>query len=147
VAIDFFCEAKGWLKGLAYTRRIKNFSVICPSEMLGMEDRHFWGNDPVQMEDTSYKEMGKRLIEAMTTTELSRKPSEAQTTFKKPTTDWAAMRASWVTGNDSQVHRNYGGQEGGHRGQSGHSGNRGRGFINYRGRGRGFRRGRKFRPY
>jgi hypothetical protein len=57
------------------------------------------------MEETGYKEMGKRLIEAMTTTELCRKPSEVKTTFKKPFTDWAAKRAAWVTENDSQVHR------------------------------------------
>jgi hypothetical protein len=141
---EAICEAKGWLKGLAFTRRIKNFSVICPNEMLGMEDRHFWGSDPVHMEETGYKEMGKRLIEAMTTTELCRKPSEVKTTFKKPSTDWAAKRASWVTENDSQVHRDYGGQI---RGQRGHVGNRGRGASHYRGRGRGFRRGQKFRPY
>jgi hypothetical protein len=103
---EAMCEARAWLKGLAFTRRIKNFSVICPNEMLGHEDRHFWQEDPVHMVESGYKELGKRLLEAILNAEVSRKTDSAGPSVAAGT-DWAALRAPWVKENDSQVHRNY----------------------------------------
>jgi hypothetical protein len=103
---EAMCEARAWLKGLAFTRRIKNFSVICPNEMLGHEDRHFWQEDPVHMVESGYKELGKRLLEAMLNAEVSRKMDSAGPSVASGT-DWAVLRAPWVKENDSQVHRNY----------------------------------------
>jgi hypothetical protein len=135
------CEVKAWLRGLAFTRRIKNFSVICPNEMLGLEDRHFWQEDPVHMAADGYKELGKRLVEAMVNTEVSRRTESAAGPSAATGTDWAALRAPWVKENDSHVHRNYN-DIGGRRGRGGRgsmdgfkwrplvgnrSGNRGRG--------------------
>jgi hypothetical protein len=76
---EAICEVKSWLKGLAFTRCIQNFSVICPNEMLGEGDRHFWGSDPVHMVEDGYKELGKRLMEAMLHAKVSRKPVSTST--------------------------------------------------------------------
>jgi hypothetical protein len=74
--------------------------------MLGHEDRHFWQEDPVHMVESGYKELGKRLLEAMLNAEVSRKTDSAGPSVASGT-DWAALRAPWVKENDSQVHRNY----------------------------------------
>jgi hypothetical protein len=149
---EAMCEVKSWLKGLAFTRRIKNFSVICPNEMLGQEDRHFWDTDPVHMVEAGYKELGKRLLEAMATTEVSRK-TDASNVPRNSGTDWAEMRASWVKGHDSHAHREYN-TDGGCGGRGGpkwrpHSGGRGsRGGS--RGRGgiyRGANKNYGYKPY
>jgi hypothetical protein len=149
---EAICEAKSWLKGLAFTRHIKNFSVICPNEMLGEGDRHFWGSDPVHMVEDGYNELGKRLMEAMLHAEVSRKTASAPTSAG-PSVDWAERRAAWVKGNDSQVHRDYGlGGRGGHRGRGGYfpmkaTDDSNRGDRGGGGRGRYNRGGRKYRPY
>jgi hypothetical protein len=102
---EAMCEIKGWLKGLAFTCRLKN-------EMLGQEDRHFWDTDPVHMVEAGYKELGKRLLEAMANADVSCKTDV--TTYQQssmPGTDWAEMRTSCVKGHDSQAHRDYGANE------------------------------------
>jgi hypothetical protein len=147
-------EIKGWLKGLAFTRRIKNFSVICPNEMLWQEDRHFWDTDPVHMVEAGYKELGKRLLEAMANAEVSRKTDVTTNQHSSSSgTDWAEMRASWVKGHDSQAHRDYNtnrgrGGRGGQKwrpqtgGRGSRGGNRGRDGLY-----RGTNKKTHFKPY
>jgi hypothetical protein len=52
---DKLGEVKEWLGGLAFTRRLRNYAVICPNELLKQEDvsksaarfGEYWAADPV----------------------------------------------------------------------------------------------------
>jgi hypothetical protein len=63
------------------------------------------------MVEDGYKELGKRLMEAMLNAEVSRKPA-SEPSSAGASVDRAERRAAWVKGNDSQVHRQYGGHGG-----------------------------------
>jgi hypothetical protein len=96
-----------WLRGLAFTRRIRNFAVVCPNGLLGREDRDFCLHDPVHLTDTGYSVLGKRLLESMISAELSRKAGNVPEQNTKHVKDRAEQRPAWVHGHDSSVRRLY----------------------------------------
>jgi hypothetical protein len=113
---------KSWLRGLAFTRRIKNFAVICPNELLISENsvkagmnqmKKYWKSDPVHMTELGYEDLARLLLEQIMETELSRKlekEANSATEADKKVVDWSARRSDWVIKNDSSVHRQYGGE-------------------------------------
>jgi hypothetical protein len=130
---------KDWLQDLAFTRRIHNFAVLCPTEVMQRAEQQrsgcFWTQGPGHMNTEGYRFLGAALLEQFADVKLSRKVEpKGPSTNNQRLPDRAATRMSWVGGNDSAVHRVYdqlpqgGDQRGGV-----HGGNRGRG----RGRGRG----------
>jgi hypothetical protein len=140
-----------WLQDMAYTRRIRNFAVVNANDLMraGSTPVNFWTEGPVHMNAQGYTALSAALVDHAAAMKLSRK-----TDMKPPVggpcgVDRAATRQSWVSGNDSAVHRNY---DDANRG----GGGRGRGSGPYRGRGRGrghprWRGGNKFfsrnKPY
>jgi hypothetical protein len=141
-------EIKEWISDFAFTRRIRNFAVLCPNNLLqdgnnleeaGKKIRGYWSAGPVHMNAEGYAALAVNLLNK-TLEVKSLRPTEAAGAARGPTVipDRAAMRKKWVTSNDSAVHRNYedGNGSGGHRGQRGGRG--GRFFRGRRGgRGRG----------
>jgi hypothetical protein len=136
-------EFKGSLNGLAFTRRLRNFAVICPNELLGCQEdsqkaaamlAQYWGNnpDPVHMSAEGYADLSKRILERMIETDL-RRPTGQPGCSKPNITDWASKMSDWVLKNDSAVHRRDTAEAvGGGRGNF-----RGRWKGGWRGRGRG----------
>jgi hypothetical protein len=136
-------EFKGSLNGLAFTRRLRNFAVICPNELLGCQEdslkaaamlAQYWGNnsDPVHMSAEGYADLSKRILERMIETDL-RRPTGQPGCSKPNITDWASKRSDWVLKNDSAVHRRDTAEADG----GGRSNFRGRWKGGWRGRGRG----------
>jgi hypothetical protein len=128
-----------WLSAMAFTRRIRNFTVINPVQLLGPEDdivasalavSQYYKDDPVHLSVAGYTDLCNQLVEKMTSTTLKRVKMEGAKTNKQEDKqiDWAARRSKWVMENDSSVHR------------ADTSNNRGRPF---RGRGRWPSRGRR----
>jgi hypothetical protein len=134
-----------WLQDLAFTRRIRNFAVMCPTDVMQRADQqrkgNFWAEGPVHMTKDGYRFLADALLERFADVKLCRKveskpPPAATSSQRKP--DMAARRESWVGGNDSSVHRRYDtdsgrGYPGGQRGWRGSH----RGWKGYRGGGRG----------
>jgi hypothetical protein len=116
---------RSWLRGLAFTRRIRNFAVICPNELLVSKDsvkagikqlKKYWKSDPVHMTELGYEHLAKLLLDQIMETELSRKleKTEASTSnveADKSVVDWSARLSAWVMRNDSSVHRQYGAED------------------------------------
>jgi hypothetical protein len=129
-------EIKEWISDFAFTRRIRNFAVLCPNNLLqdgnnleeaGKKIRGYWSAGPVHMNTEGYAALAVNLLNNTLEIKLSR-PTEAAGAARGPAVipDRAAMRQKWVTSNDSAVHRNYedGDRAGGHRGQRGGRGGR-----------------------
>jgi hypothetical protein len=143
-------EMKGSLSSLAFTRRLRNFVVICPNELLKQEDtaataamlHRYWADDHVHKAAEGYQVLSRRLIEKMMDADLKRPILSSGGGTAAPI-DWTTRRSNWVTSNDSVVHRrdtmpNPRGGGGGGGNDRGHGG--------WRGRGRGYKRGPGYRP-
>jgi hypothetical protein len=152
-----------WLRGLAFTRRIRNFTVIDPNEVIQTKDnvlkaakqvKKFWKADPVHMSEEGYRVLGKNMLERILEADLSRRTDkeDGQSTGGRKMVDWAERRSAWVSKNDSQVHRRYdmeagpSGFRGGQRGGRGGWAGRARGHYKTRGGQRGNRGGYGSRP-
>jgi hypothetical protein len=130
---DKLGEVKDWMGGLAFTRRLRNYAVICPNELLKQEDvsksaaifGEYWASDPVHMSKEGYQDLAKKLLERMVEAELKR-PTGKKVEAAKSTFDWAASRSDWVNRNDTAVHR-IDTDGGNRRGRGGWRGGRGRG--------------------
>jgi hypothetical protein len=130
---DKLGEVKEWMGGLAFTRRLRNYAVICPNELLKQEDvstsaarfGEYWASDPVHMSKEGYQDLAKKLLERMLEVELKRPTGKKEEPAKKMF-DWAASRSDWVNRNDTAVHRRDT-EVRGSRGQGGWRGGRGRG--------------------
>jgi hypothetical protein len=144
-------EVGEWLQDFAFTRRIRNFAVLCPNQLCQGEGdiadranavKNMW-SDPVHLTSEGYQRLAENLINRMLEVKLSR-ATEAKSATEDRIPDRAAMRPRWVTENDSSVRRSYegGGLRGGSRG-----GHRGRGGFRGRGRGPRASRGSKLFPY
>jgi hypothetical protein len=144
---DKLGEVKEWMGGLAFTRRLRNYAVICPNELLKQEDvstsaarfGEYWASDPVHMSKEGYHDLAKKLLERMLEVELKRPTGKKEESAKKMF-DWAASRSDWVNKNDTAVHRRDT-EDRGSRGRGGWRGGRGRGrgFSNKTSRGYGIR--------
>jgi hypothetical protein len=87
---------------MAFTRRIRNFTVLDPNEtMLTGDDvtkdarriMKYWKDDPVHMTAAGYKKLGKLILESLQDTTLTRaieKKEEAKPS--RPRVDWAERR-------------------------------------------------------
>jgi hypothetical protein len=130
---DKLGEVKEWMGGLAFTRRLRNYAVICPNELLKQEDvstsaakfGEYWASDPVHMSKDGYQDLAKKLLERMLEVELKRPTGKKEEPAKKMF-DWAASRSDWVNRNDTAVHRRDT-EDRGSRGRGGWRGGRGRG--------------------
>jgi hypothetical protein len=138
---------KDWPQDLAFTRRIRNFAVLCPTEVMQRAEVQrsgcFWIQGPVHMNTEGYRFLGVALLEQFADVKLSRKVEPKTTNVNKQRLpDRAATRMSWVGGNDSAVHKVYDQPQHGsdNRGGGAHGSNRGRGrgggYQSWRGRGR-----------
>jgi hypothetical protein len=135
--VSSLTEIFSWLSAMAFTRRIRNFSVINPLELLGPEDdivgfalavSQYYKEDPVHLTGAGYADLCSQLVDRMSSEPLKRKTTgESKQLQPQQQIDWAARRSKWVRENDSDVHR----------ADTGNA--RGRG---YRGRGRWPRRAR-----
>jgi hypothetical protein len=133
-----------WLQDLAFTRRIHNFAVMCPTDVMQRADQqrkgNFWAEGPVHMTKDGYRFLANALLERFADVKLCRKvdskPPVAVAASSQKRPDMAAMRKSWVGDNDSSVHRRYdtnmedsrgnqSGQRGWRGGRRGWKGNRG----------------------
>jgi hypothetical protein len=94
-------EMKGSLGSLAFTRRLRNFVVICPNELLKQEDtaataamlHRYWADDHVHMAAEGYQVLGKRLIERMLEADLKR-PTLSSNTGPSAPIDWTTQRSN-----------------------------------------------------
>jgi hypothetical protein len=65
---DKLGEVKEWMGGLDFTRRLRNYAVICPNELLKQEDvsksaarfGEYWATDPVHMSNEGYQDLAKK---------------------------------------------------------------------------------------
>jgi hypothetical protein len=147
-------EVRVHIQDLAFTRRIRNFVVMCPNTLLQgegeIEDtaasiKRLWAG-PVHLNKEGYDLMATNLLESVLEAKLSRPIVETPTAGAVP--DRAKQRKKWVTENDSSVRRLYedGGQRGNTRGgRRGYRGHRGRGGLGRGGQFRGFKP--RFNPY
>jgi hypothetical protein len=144
-------EVGEWLQDFAFTRRIRNFAVLCPNQLCQGEGdiadranavKNMW-SDPIHLTTEGYQRLAENLINKLLEVKLSR-ATEAKSVTEARILDRAAMRPRWVTENDSSVRRSYeeGGLRGGPRG-----GRRGRGGFRGHGRGPRASRGAKLFPY
>jgi hypothetical protein len=106
-----------WLRNMAFTRRIQNFTVLDPNETMlagdhivkdAMQIKKFWKDDPVHMTAAGYKKLGKLILESLLDTNLTRAIEKKEVAKPaRPRVDWAERRSGWVKQNDSSVHRRY----------------------------------------
>jgi hypothetical protein len=126
---DAIGEVKEWISDFAFTRRIRNFKVLCPNTLFqdgnNLEEsatkiRVYWSAGPVHMNTEGYVALVDGLLNSILEVKLSRTAEAAVTSDRNiPIPDTAATRQKWVTNKDSAVHRSY--NEGGlsSRGQRG----------------------------
>jgi hypothetical protein len=113
-------EMGEWLKDLAFTRRIRNFVVMCPNELLGEDETikagsrkvtSFWKESAVHLTQDGYTALAESILEKLSATTLLRKVDEDKLVVcyagKDKLVDRTAHRPKWVTGNDSAVNRRY----------------------------------------
>jgi hypothetical protein len=147
-------EVRVHIQDLAFTRRIRNFVVMCPNTLLQgegeIEDtaasiKRLWAG-PVHLNKEGYDLMATNLLESVLEAKLSRPTVETTPAGTVP--DRTKLRKKWVTENDSSVQRLYEdrGQRGNTRGgRRGHRGHRGRGGRGRGGQFRGFKP--RYNPY
>jgi hypothetical protein len=136
-------EVKEWLQDFTFTRRIRNFTVLCSNSLLqgegDLEDnaaniKKYWSG-PVHLNSDGYGQLAEQLLNSVLEAKLSRPTSETKRP-EAPVQDRAKLRKQWVNQNDSAVHRRY--EEDDHNSQRGGRSSRGRGgYRGQRGRGRG----------
>jgi hypothetical protein len=121
---EVLIEIRSWLHGLAFTRRIRNFAVICLNELLVSEDsvragikqmKKYWKSDPVHMTEQGYEDLARLLLEQIMETELSRKlekkEANSATEVDRKVVNWSARRSDCVLNNDASVHQQYSGED------------------------------------
>jgi hypothetical protein len=109
-------EMSEWLRDLAFTRRVRNFIVMCPNEILGDEGSikagtrrvtAFWKDGPVHLTQEGYS--------ALATSNLARKVDTDKQVMsyatKQRLEDRTVRRQNWITSNDSSVQRRYEAEE------------------------------------
>jgi hypothetical protein len=134
-------EMEVWLRDLAFTRRVRNFVVMCPNTILGDEASikegsrrvtAFWKEGPVHLTREGYTTIATGIVDKLAVSTLARKVEDNKQvrsySEKSKMVDRAASRPSWVKDNDSSIHRRYDNEDG-------------RKQDVPRGRGRGLRRG------
>jgi hypothetical protein len=105
-----------WLNAMAFTRRIRNFVVINPVQLLGPEDdivasavavSQYYKDDPVHLSVAGYTDLCTQLVEKMMNTNFKRVKTVAAKADRQTGSQigWAARRSKWVLENDSSVHR------------------------------------------
>jgi hypothetical protein len=72
-------ELKGSLNGLAFTRWLHNFAVICPHKLLKSQEdsaktaallMQDWAEDPVHMTNEGYQDLSRKILEFMVEADL-----------------------------------------------------------------------------
>jgi hypothetical protein len=124
-----------WLQDLAFTRRIRNFAVMCPTDVMQRADQqrkgNFWAEGPVHMTNDGYRFLANALLERFADVKLCRKVDSKP----PPAATWS-QRKPWRRGEshrryDTDSGRGYlGGQKGwrgSHRGWKGYRGGGDRG--------------------
>jgi hypothetical protein len=113
-------EVGEWLQDFAFTRRIRNFAVLCPNQLCQGEGdiadranavKNMW-SDPVHLTAEGYQRLAENLINKLLEVKLSR-ATEAKSATEARIPDRAATRPRWVTENDSSVRHSC--EEGGFR--------------------------------
>jgi hypothetical protein len=133
-----------WLQDFAFTRRIRNFAVMCPTEVMRNAGEKIkgsvWTEGPVHMNGQGYKMLATAMLDRFADIKLSRKTEKKPEQSMKKMVDRAATRKAWVGGNDSAVQRRYE-DEGSSRGHGTRGGGwpRGRGSRARGGGGRAWR--------
>jgi hypothetical protein len=104
------------IQDFAFTRRIRNFAILCPNTLLQgdseIEDgaakiKQFWTAGPVHMNQDGYTCLASNLVDNLLDVKLKR-PMEAKTnSAARKIPDRAATREDWVHSSDSSVHRQY----------------------------------------
>jgi hypothetical protein len=134
-------EVKEWLQDFTFTRRIRNFAILCPNTLLQGENevedgaamiKKFWDSGPVHMNQDGYSALASNLVNSLAEVKVARPTEKRGSAAAAKVPDRAAMRESWVQDNDSSVHRQYEGESS--RGRFNWRGGW-RGHGNYRGRG------------
>jgi hypothetical protein len=118
-------EAQRWLNDICFFKRIRNFKVMCPNELLhefaGEEAREYWGTSLEHMTGNGYRALALALLTCMTETN-ARWPFEATRVSGSVTR--AIPRQSWVSADQTTASRTYGPSTNNQRGGRGHQ-NRG----------------------
>jgi hypothetical protein len=113
-----------WLKDLAFTRRVRNFTVMCPNEILGDEGSikagtrrvtAFWKDGPVHLTQEGYSALGTGMLDRLATSNLARRVDTDKQVMsyvtKERMIDRSVKRQNWITSNDSSVRRRYEAEE------------------------------------
>jgi hypothetical protein len=138
-------DLKDWTKALAYTKRIRNFKVVCPNETLGLdlndiseESRvdEFWDTDPVHLNRYGYEIIVDGILSTVADATFNRADTGPVQKNQKP----IERRQSWVMADEAVATRTDG------RGPWGRGKNRGQaGSHSWRGRGGKWRQ--PYKPY
>jgi hypothetical protein len=106
-------EIHDWLNAMTFMRRIWNFLVINPVELLGPDDlvectvavSRYFKEDPVHMRTESYMDLGQQLIEKIGSSAVKRKTTTKAAESQSTQIDWAARRSRWIRENNTTVRR------------------------------------------
>jgi hypothetical protein len=131
-------EMRKWLGDICFFKRIRNFRVWCPNELLhecaGKAVQSYWAGNPVHMNNDGYRVLSVAMLEALKD-DLPRRPyTEPQQATAAP-----PKRQSWVSRDDTIAGRSY---NTGHRPARGHGWSRGKPGVFGRGRRGGLNGGR-----
>jgi hypothetical protein len=165
-------ETEGWLRDQAYMKRIKNYVVMCPNRLLGLQGStmptantlgRLWQDNPVHMTGAGYQQLAEDLLEALVGAKFTRpvEPQAVSSVYLEHKGGWPMSqhtdkRKAWVKQDDVLAQRGIsedipqGSRRGGHyRGHRGHNRGGGRGFRGHKGAGGRMKgaRGGKYRPY
>jgi hypothetical protein len=146
-------EMGEWLKDLAFTRRVRNFVVMCPNEILDDEGSikastrqvtAFWKDGPMHLTQEGYAALATGMLDKLATSNPARRVDTDKEVMsyatKERMVDRSVKRQNWITNNDSAFRRRYEAEEEGPnwpprgRGRGGRRGGGG-GRKAYRGRG------------
>jgi uncharacterized membrane protein YgcG len=129
---DRVTEMRKWLGDICFFKRIRNFRVWCPKDLLhecaGKAVNAYWAGNPVHMNNDGYRALSAAMMEALKD-DIPRRPyTEPQQKTTVP-----PKRHSWVSRDDTVAGRSY------HSGQQSARGGRGwhQGKPKFSGRGRG----------
>jgi hypothetical protein len=102
----------GWVKALSFTKRVRNFKVVCPNSMLGIdldstadENRltDYWETDPVHLTTFGYNSLADSILDMSVDVQFNRADERKKTvaTKKKP----VERRESRVMGDEAVATR------------------------------------------
>jgi hypothetical protein len=136
---------RDWTKALSFTKRIRNFKVVCPNEILGLdlndsnEESHadeFWDTDPVHLNHYGYETVADGILSTITDATFNRADTGALPKDTMP----IERRQSWVMADEAVATRTD--ARGSWRGGRNRPQSRGRSW-----RGRGGKWRRPYKPY